>query len=147
MGLKNTFGTDRNLETKGVIVDFGSVRVLVARAGGSNQAYSKALADAARPHRRAIANEVIDEGLADRIMHQAFAEHVVKQIETKVDGEWRVGIDPTDLGRPAGDLLPVTDENILELFRALPDFFRAIQDEANRLSNFRHAVNEKLAGN
>ena len=50
----STFRTDDELERKGIVIEYDSFRVTIARAGGSNKAFERALEAKSRPFRRAI---------------------------------------------------------------------------------------------
>jgi len=112
MALKKQFATDTDLETQGIIIDYGDVRVRIARAGGSNKRFTRILDQKTRPLRRAIAAGSLDEERGRAILAQAYAEAVVLSWETRVDGEWRTGIDPSDVGENGDELLPDTPENV-----------------------------------
>ena len=77
------FETSKSLETDGIFVDYGTFRVRVARAGGSNRRYQTLLEQKARPHRRAAALGTLDQDIADRIVAEAFAEGVIRDWESK----------------------------------------------------------------
>lgn len=158
MGLKQQFKTDETLETKGVVVQYGQTRIRIARAGGANVAYKKALEKEMKPHRRALAANVMSNEQAMPILQSLFAKHVVVDwnVECPVDGQdqWVRGIDPEDVGQPAVErevlaesLLPVTPENILLVFKELPELYADLQDQANSHALFREEENEEAAGN
>jgi len=147
MALKRQFATDTDLETQGIVIDYGDVRVRIARAGGSNRRFTRVLDQKTRPLRRAIAAGSLDEERGRTILAQAYAEAVVLSWETRVDGEWRTGIDPADVGESGDELLPDTPENRQRVFEYLPDFFADLQQQAQSSALFRAEINEELAGN
>lgn len=158
MALKKQFKTDSNLETKGVVIQYGDTRIRIARAGGANVAYKKALETEMKPHRRALAANVMDNDMALPILQSVFAKHVILDWNTQceIDGEkqWVRGIDPVDVGQlevPAEDLpealLEVTPENILKVFAEMPELYNDLQDQATSHAIFREDTNEAIAGN
>ena len=60
MSLYKLFKTNENLETDGIWLEYGQtadgkpIRIKIARAGGHNVAFSKALEKATRPYKKAI---------------------------------------------------------------------------------------------
>ncbi len=142
MSMYNQFQTDTSLESKGVIVDYGDFRVTIGRAGGSNKRYARILAAKSKKHRRAIQTETITDEKALNLLREVFAESVVFNWETKVDGKWKKGIEGKD-----GKLLQFTVDNIIATFVALPDLFADIQEQAGSITLFRVVINEEDAGN
>ncbi len=56
MSLYKQFGTDKNLETSGIVLQYGEgVEIRIARAGGSNKRYQKSMTQRSKPYRRAMA--------------------------------------------------------------------------------------------
>ena len=158
MSLKNQFKTDESLETSGVVIQYGSTRIRIARAGGSNIAYKKALEKEMKPHRRALAANVMDNEQALPILQRVFAKHVVVDWneECLVDGkkQWVRGINPEDIGLGkvadgdlAASLETFTPENVLAVFSELPELYSDLQDQANGHSLFREETNEEASGN
>lgn len=148
MGLQKQFATDKSLEQKGLVVDYGDTRVRVARAGGANQRFARVLDAKTRPLRRAIAAGSLDEERGSQILMEVFAETVVLGWETRgEDGEWRPGIASEDAGEEPGELLPVTAENMVRVFRHLPDFFEDLRQQAQSSALFRAEINASLSGN
>lgn len=150
MGLAKTFKTDQSLEKSGIEIEYDEVRVRIARAGGANENFAKTLERITKPYRRQIQSETMSPKLANDLAAQAFAESVVLDWETKVDGEWRRGIDPQDMGREAtedGQLLPFTPENVVEVFKNLPDFFVDLREQSQKAALFREDIKQAAAGN
>lgn len=148
MGLSNQFKTDDTLETKGVVLDYGTTRIRIARAGGANKRFGLALAKATKPHKRSIQAGIMDQQLSDFLLRDVYSRTVVIGWETKgEDGEFKRGIDPVDIGEPAGDLLSVSPENVLRVFNHLPDLFNDVQLQAQEHAIFRAELDEASAGN
>lgn len=153
MPLSKTFKTDEKHETQGVILDYGDTRIRIARAGGANKEFAKKLDHKTKPYRRAIQSGALDIERAGDILKEVYAETVVLDWQTKQGvGEngnftFTRGIDPIDLGKPSGDLLPPTPENIVAVFKNLPDLFLDIQQQAQSTALFRAELDEAAAGN
>jgi hypothetical protein len=153
MGLKSMFKTDASLEKKGIILDYGKTRIRIARAGGANKRFAKTLERLSKPYRRAIQTETLDTDLGNEVLHQVYAEAVILGWEENTgvsdEGEktWTSGINPEDAGVESEDLLPVNRENILKVFKNLPDLFTDIQQQSQKVALFRQDVMETDAGN
>lgn len=147
MGLRKLFKTDKKIETEGVILDYGETRIRVARAGGANKPYLKALDKATKPLRRAIATGAVSDDRATTILREVYAKTIILNWETKRGDQWLVGIDPEDLGVEGAELQPVTPENIVAVFENLPDLFNDVRQQAESMTLFRSELDEAAAGN
>jgi len=152
MGLKRSFKTDNILEVKGIIIEHDDVRIRVARAGGANKAFTKALANATRPHQRAVKVGAMSEKKSNEILMKVYANTIVlaweKNTGTETEPVWSSGIDPEDTGaKPGGDLLPVTEENIIKVFTELPELFIDLVSQTQNSSLFLAELSEDLAKN
>ena len=128
------FGTDKALETEGIWYEFDKeTKFRLARAGGANMRFAKALEAKTRPYRRQIENGTIDNDLANSLLREAFAETVL--------------LDWKGVSGPDGVALEYSAANAVKLFEQLPDLFTELQNEATRLSNFRNEQVEADAGN
>lgn len=117
------FETDAKLEAEGFIFDITpKISFTLARAGGANLRYQKAMEVKTRKHRSAIENNTISVELANQLMVEAFAETVVLG--------WK-GI--TD---KKGKKVPFTPENAVNLFTKLPDLFIDVREAAAARANF-----------
>ena len=120
------FGTDSSMEQSGIWLEYGEFgRFLVARAGGSNSRFTKSMERLSRPRRRQIQNETLDESIANELLLKAFAESVILRWE---------GITDSD-----GKDLPFTRDNVIKLFKDLPDLFIDIREQAAKAANFQAA--------
>jgi hypothetical protein len=143
MSLSSIFKTDEKLETIGVAVDYGTTRVTIARAGGANKAYVKALDKKTRPIRRAIMADALDNEQGNAILMEVYSETVILDWETKIGEEWRHGIDPEDAGLTkvedlkAENLLAVNSDNVLRALKNLPNLWIDLQSQASGIALFR----------
>lgn len=147
MSMYKQFKTDDALEKQGIVIDYGSFRVTVARAGGSNKRFATLLDATSKPYRRAIQLETLPPEIADRIMREVFASAVVLnwEVNTTPDADeptWTVGIEQED-----GSLGPFNKEAVMAAFVALPDLFADIREQAQKASLFREEIRTAEAGN
>lgn len=140
MSMYQQFQTDKNRERDGIVVDYGTFRVTVARAGGANKAFAKALDVATRPYQRVIAAEVMDNDKGREILIEVYAETIIKNWEIKgEDGKWSKGIDGPD-----GKKIPYKTENVIKVLKDLPDLFLDIKSQAESLTLYRESLREEL---
>lgn len=140
-GLYNTFKTNEQFETEGVWLEYGyldddeskPIRIKIARAGGQNKAFTKALEKATKPHRKALQAGMLDDRIADRLYKGVFAETVVL--------DWVNVTDQDGIG------LEFTKDNVLKVFSDLPDLFVDLREQAGNVSLFRDEVQEADLGN
>lgn len=142
MSMYDLFKTDDSIEQSGVFLNYGSFRVKIARAGGGNKRYIKTLEAKTRPIRRAIETETVDEKVSRQLMMELYAETIVLDWETEVDGKMEKGIEGPD-----GKIMPFSKENVLLTFKNLPDLFQDIIAQAGKVSNFRQMQLEEDAKN
>ena len=133
MSLYDAFKTDASAEQDGIILDFGDFTVKIARAGGENKKFQKALRRRLDKHKRAIQFEALPEDVALRVLAECYADAVVLGWENIVD--------------EIGEEIPYSREKCVELLMELPEFFAAIRAEAEKVSNFLTAKRKAIAGN
>lgn len=143
MSMYSQFKTNPDIETKGVVIDYGWGRITIARAGGANTKYKRVLAAKAKPYRRAIQTETMDEKRELEVMAETFAETVVLNWEAYVDGKFKVGIEIEGSDK----LLPVNAKNITDTLLKLPDLFLDLAEQASKVSLFLEEIRETDAGN
>lgn len=147
MGLRNTFKTDKALETEGVWLEVEinehngqPIRIHVARMARSNKAYAKALDKATKPHNAAIQNETLSEAIAAKMMKNVFVDTILLGWDNLPKSELTGNEDDTDE-------LPFTRENALALFDEMDDLYQDWEKRAKAASNFREAERVVSAGN
>lgn len=125
MSFYKQFSTDPKLEAEsGVLLDYGaSGKILIHRAGGANKKFAAVLTAKLKPYRRQIEAGTMDDGVASRILAEAYADSVIKEWEGVCDAE----------GKP----IPFTRDNVIKLLTDLPELFKDIQEQAASVSNFR----------
>lgn len=141
MSLYKTFKTSGDLEKTGIYLQYGFVdddperpiRILIARAGGSNTKFARILEAKTKPYRRAIQTETMDPKMADNIFREVYAESVVLGWDNVSDVD--------------GVALPFSKENVVKVFTDLPDLYADVREQANKAALFREAVLEEDAKN
>jgi hypothetical protein len=136
------FQTDTSLESQGIVIDYGTFRITVARAGGANKRFAKTLEAKTKPFKRAIQTDTMDNERGLEILRETYAEAVVLNWETKKDGVFVQGIESQD-----GGILPFNKENVVFTFQNLPDLFTDIQQQAEKSALFRKFLQEQDAKN
>lgn len=127
------FDSDASLESSGVWVTVGTMEFKLARAGGDNDDFVKAVTKNFKPFQAAIAADTMPKQMAQDLVIEVFADTIVK--------DWR-----NVFGRDKQPI-PYTKDNVKALLKDLPNLFMALQSEAQKISNFRKANLEAAAGN
>ena len=136
MSLYKMFKTNVDAEQEGVILDYGDVRFRIARAGGANADFKRIFTHKLKPYRRQISAETMDDGVANRLMAESYAEAVIIGWEGKsVDEDGNETWGPT-IETPDGEL-KFTAENCVKVLLDLPELFTDIQTMAGQAANFR----------
>jgi hypothetical protein len=134
MSTYKKFKTDTKSECDGVILDFGEgEQYRIARAGGSNKAYLRAIEKTNRKYRRQIQLGILKEETSAKILRAIFSDTIVLGWEG-VTG-------------PSGEPLEFTRENAIKLFEDLPDLFDNIREAAADAALFRETITETDSGN
>lgn len=128
-GLYQAFRTNRQMETEGVILDFGVARFKVRRAGGSNRRFTTVFNQKTKPHARALAAGTLDEEVAKRLMYETYYDAVVIEWEGVTDEE--------------GNSLKFTQANFIKVMSDLPDLWSRLRDECDNMRNFQDAEVEE----
>jgi len=134
MSLYGMFKTNRDYETEGVWIEYGKdTRIKIARAGGSNKTYLAAVNKMNAEYKHQIANELLEEEVAEKLLLDVFVNTVIL--------DWE-GVSDED-----GNPLEFNKENVRQVMGDLPDLFRDIQRMAGTLAIFRAEALEKEAKN
>lgn len=128
MSTYKSFKTDPKVEVEGVWANYGDFRIRHARAGGANMAFARAMEKIGRKYRKQIELDVIREERALKMMREVYADTVIL--------DWEGVTDENE--QP----MEFTRENVIRLFKDLPDLFLDIQDSAKSPKAFRDAINE-----
>lgn len=140
--LRKMFETDTVVERDGVWVEYApGVEVRVARAGGSNKHFANIMQRLAKPHRRAIQTDSVDEDVLKNIFIKAYAQAII--VDWKGFTKDLITHDDAD----AETELEFNKDNVEAVLRAQPNLFQDIQKAADTISYFRAEVNEADSGN
>lgn len=141
------YKTDKNLELQGIFFEVGEIkepgpdgqevkkpiRFKIARAGGANSNFAKAMERESKPFKRAIQTKTLSNEKADEIYRRAFVSGVLLGWENVRDQDNRD--------------LAFTFDNALKLFADLPDLFNDLREAATDAALFREEVLEHDLGN
>jgi len=154
--LYEMFEMDVDLEREGITINYGSVKFLIARAGGRNTAFKKLFGAKTKKHRHQIDNETLGDDAADRIMFESYAEAVVlgwwsrKEdangdpiLDKKTDEEQWVDT----IENKKGKHVKFSVDECVKLFINLPDLFADIQRMSTKAANYRKELDEEDEGN
>jgi RIO-like serine/threonine protein kinase len=136
------FETDTKVERDGVIIEYApGVEIRIARAGGSNKYFSKVMQRLAKPHRRAIQTDSVDEDVLKNIFIKAYAQAIV--VDWKGFTKDLITHDDAD----AETDLEFNQDNVEAVLQAQPNLFTDIQKASDNISYFRAEINEADSGN
>lgn len=152
--LYDLFEMDADLEREGITVNYGSVKFLLARAGGHNSSFKKLFQTKAKKYRHQIDNETLSEDVADKLMAESYAEAIIlgwwsrkedehgDAILKKGEEQWVDTIENGD-----GKNVKYSMAECVRLLTDLPDLFLDIQRMAGKAANFRREIEEEDEGN
>lgn len=137
MSLYEMYETDAALEKDGFWHPVNKkIKFLLARAGGTNLNFSKAMEQKTRAHRGrggAFEDDKVDVELATDLMQEAFAETVILGWEGVTDKK--------------GKKVAYSPATAVKLMKDLPDLFVELRDAAGKAANFRVEQIEEDVGN
>lgn len=148
MSMYSEWKTDPDLERNGTICETGSVRMLLARAGGANREFESARTRLLTLRRTQIKNNTYTDTEFKMDLIPIYAKTIVKGWWSFVFDEWQEGIEPPpETGVEDGNLLPVTYENICMTYRNLPVLFDDAIEYSGAFSHYLCSLREELAKN
>lgn len=139
MSLYSQFSTNKTKEVDGVPIKYapnkdGTVPTFyLSRMGKSNKRYEQYLTKVTKPYARQLRMGTIEPATADELFLDVFVKTVLKG--------W-ANVQGAD-----GVEIPFTPEAATELFRALPDLYDDLTEQAQSAALFRDEENEADAGN
>lgn len=142
MGMYDTFETDPNMEQEGVFLDYGDFRIRIAHAGQGNSKYVKYAERKLKPVRKAMEAGALGNERSMAIMIDIYSKTIVLDWQVRDGDNWKTGIEARD-----GSIMPFTEQNVADTFRALPNLFLDVQQQASSIANFRKAELEEESGN
>lgn len=148
------FETDKNIETGGILINYGAVRFRIARAGGSNRKYGKVFKEESKPFKRQIDNDQISDENSDRLVATCYAKAVILGWESNDGTEDAPNWVPTftipadkKAGRAEDEVLDFNVTNVVRVLLLLPELFADLREQATLASNFRKEDDEADAKN
>lgn len=134
------FETDPDLEKNGIRIDYGDYYWIIARTGGANKRWERAIERVTRPIRRAIQTETLDNEVGREKVREAFVEACVIGWGSKKHG------DGVMVGR---DDAPIqfNKENVNRVLTELDWLFQDLRDSANKASLYRKVLEDHDAKN
>lgn len=147
MSLRKTFKTDQNAEVEGVWVVVGMndhnntpIEIKISRMSSSNKRYTKELNRVTKPHQSSIQNDALDNDLAKSMLQEVFADTIILA--------WK-NLPKSDLTGNEADVeeLEFNRDNVLALFKEMPDLYDDWEARANKSAAFREAEREGAAKN
>ena len=137
-GPEALFKTSPKAEAEGVELDYGDFWIKVTRAGATNARFKRLFDKAMKPHRRAVANDTMNNDVAERITREVWAESIVLGWGSKLGD----GLMPYQ-----GEALPFNVPNCIRLFDELPDLFIDVREQSMKLGLFQDDEQETDTGN
>lgn len=140
--LRKMFETDTVVERDGVWIEYApGIEVRVARAGGSNKHFTKVMQRLAKPHRRAIQTDSVDEDILKNIFIKTYAQAII--IDWRGFTKDLITHDDAD----AEEALDFNRDNVEAVLLAQPNLCTDIQKASDTISYFRAEINEADSGN
>lgn len=139
MSLYKKYKTNPDLEVGGVWIEYDvtddgkPIRFLVARAGGANLAFQKAMEKASKPYLKQIQSGTLSTELSNQIYLDVFLDTVLLGWENVTDRNDQ----PLEFSREAAAML----------FSDLPEVYNDVRKMASEISIFREDVLEGTLGN
>jgi len=137
-GPEALFKPSEKLEQEGIWLDYGDFRIKVTRAGATNQRFKQLFEAKMKPHRRAMANDTMDNRVAEKVTREVWAESIVLGWDSPLGA----GLIPYKGGE-----FPFSAANCIQLFDDLPDLFIDVREQSMKLGLFLDATAEADAGN
>lgn len=127
------FESDASLESEGKWIDVGTMRFKLARAGGDNEAFIKTASKRFKPFQAAMAADTMPKQLATELVVDVFVGTILKDWKDVYDRE--------------GEKIEYSKDAAKALLTELPNLFMALQQESQKMGNFRKENLEAALGN
>ena len=137
--LYDNYATNKTAESSGVWIDDSGASFKLARMGGANVKFQRAMTAAMKPFMREIQLGVIDDAVLEPVLRKVFIDTILidwKWTETD-DVSGAVTVHEHEI--PGADDLPVAfnADAAVKLFTDLPDLYARLRNEAQSYANFR----------
>lgn len=137
-GPEALFKPSDKLEQEGIFLDYGDFRIKITRAGATNDRFKKLMEAKMKPHRRAMANDTMDNKVADRVTREVWAESIVLG--------WDSELGPNVIPY-RGEPFAFSTANCIQLFTDLPDLFIDVREQSMKMGLFLEDTAEADKGN
>jgi len=128
------FQTNKEAEQKGVVLDYGDgMCIRIARAGGSNIKFEKAVQSKMRKYELQSKHGLLEPEQMRTIFREVLAETVVLGWEGVTDEN--------------GASMTFTKDNAIKLFTDLPDLMDDVLEQSRKVALFRSQIQEEESGN
>lgn len=136
--LYDNYATDKTAESIGVWIEDSGAAFKLARMGGANVKFQRAMAAAMKPYMREIQLGVIDDAILEPVFRKVFIDTILldwRWSEDNGDGTFTVHEHEV----PGPDDLPMqfNSDNAVKLFSDLPDLYSRLRTEAQSYANYR----------
>jgi hypothetical protein len=128
------FKSDKTIEEKGIVLEFGDASFTVKRASKSNKAYTVAMSNYMKKNKFQIENEMISE--------EKLTPALAKIYFDTVSLGWENVVDPK-----TNEVLPYTEANFVKIMSEYPEFFDAYREQCQLRTNFAEKMGEVEAKN
>lgn len=145
---RKAFSTNKQVEVDGVEMLCANVRLVVARAGGSNSEYTKHASEIATKKGKQLQAGLIEDVEARRLLAQLYANYVIRSWETD-DGKGKKD-EPhfvSGVESASGEIVPDSVDARIDFLMDCPDFLLHIKEVAEDFGNFRASQIEETAKN
>jgi len=132
--LYDAYATSKDAEANGIWVSEPGGRFKLARMGGANTKYQRALTAAMKPYMREMQLGLLDEATVEPIMRKVFLDTILL--------DWEIEADDDGTPGPAFNV-----DNATKLFADLPDLYAALREKAGSYANYRAASIQDAAKN
>lgn len=132
------FGTDREIETTGVWLDYGDFKIKIASTG--SEKYKRTMKAVFKPYERQVQTGTMPEELAEEKLTLVFARAIVLDWWCSEWGEHT-------MWDKEGNRLDYNEQNVIKLLTEMPKLQDMIRDEAQRAENFRKREEEDALKN
>lgn len=139
------FKTDSDVEVNGVILDYGDIRIRIARAGGANKKFNRLLTARLKQYKRQIDTESLDEEVASEVMIETYVDGIVLNMEVKdkVNSTKALAVYTPGILDPDGNVLEFNRTNAIAFFTNLPELFKDVQVQSTQVALFRAVEQEE----
>lgn len=142
----DVFETNEEAETNGIWKEFGkgTCKAKLARQGGSNTKYMKAINDLVTEYGTDKIGKLPEEK-QEELYKKAFVKAIVCDHKVKVEDEWKDGVFIRE-----GDekkLVPFTIDNMTKCLMQLPEYSIKLDNFTKTYENYRQSIIEEHSKN